>query len=134
MNEAVKFLRENPVQYLATIGKDGKPKIRPFQFMIEEDGKIFFCTSNQKEVYKEIKTAPYIELCVASPNNAWIRISGKVEFSDDIAVKAAIIENSQLVKSKYKTPDNPIFEIFYLKDASAVIADFSGQPPKQYQI
>ncbi|MDO4268954.1 MAG: pyridoxamine 5'-phosphate oxidase, partial [Eubacteriales bacterium] len=24
MNEVVKFLQENPVQYLATIGRDGK--------------------------------------------------------------------------------------------------------------
>lgn len=26
MNEVVKFLQENPVQYLATIGRDGKAK------------------------------------------------------------------------------------------------------------
>ena len=30
MNEVVKFLRENPVQYLATVGRDGKAKCRPF--------------------------------------------------------------------------------------------------------
>ena len=28
MNEAVKFLTENPVQYLATVGRDGKGKCR----------------------------------------------------------------------------------------------------------
>ena len=30
MNEVVKFLQENPVQYLATVGRDGKAKCRPF--------------------------------------------------------------------------------------------------------
>ena len=30
--------------------------------------------------------------------------------------------------------DNPIFEVFYLKDAHAVIADFSGNPPKEYNL
>jgi uncharacterized pyridoxamine 5'-phosphate oxidase family protein len=49
-------------------------------------------------------------------------------------VKTTIIEHNPLVKSIYKTPDNPIFEIFYLDDAKAVIADFSGQPPKQYNL
>lgn len=132
MNEAVKFLNDNPVQYLGTTDKEGNPKVRPFQFMLEKDGKLFFCTSNQKEVYSEIKNNPSIELCVSSPSFAWIRLSGKAVFSNDINVKTAIIEQSPLVKSIYKTPDNPLFEIFYLENAKAVIADFSGQPPKEY--
>lgn len=134
MNEVVKFLNENPVQFLATIGKDGKPKVRPFQFMIEKDGKLFFCTSNGKDVYQEVKGNPYIELSVSSPSFAWLRLSGKVVFSQDKDVKAAIIEHSPLVKSIYKTPDNPIFEIFYLDEVEAVIADFSGNPPKKYSL
>ena len=35
MNEVVKFLQENPVQYLATVGRDGKAKCRPFMFCFE---------------------------------------------------------------------------------------------------
>ena len=38
MNEVVKFLQENPVQYLATVGRDGKAKCRPFMFCFEQDG------------------------------------------------------------------------------------------------
>lgn len=132
MNEVVKFLNENPVQYLGTTDKAGKPKVRPFQFMLEKGGKLYFCTSNQKEVYAEIKNNSYIELCTSSPNFAWVRLSGKVVFSDDINTKAVVIEHSPLVKSIYKTPYNPHFEIFYLENAKAVIADFSGQPPKEY--
>lgn len=134
MNEVVKFLKENPVQYLATTDKDGCPKVRPFQFMLEKDGKLFFCTSNQKPVYREIKNNPNIELCVSSPNSAWVRLSGKVVFSKDLEVKTKIIESNPLVKSLYKTPDNPTFEIFYLENAKATIADFSGQPPKEYKL
>jgi uncharacterized pyridoxamine 5'-phosphate oxidase family protein len=39
MNKVVKFLTENPVQYLATVGRDGKAKCRPFMFCFEQDGK-----------------------------------------------------------------------------------------------
>ncbi len=53
MNEVVKFLQENPVQYLATVGRDGKAKCRPFMFSGEMDGKLWFCTNNTKEVYKD---------------------------------------------------------------------------------
>ena len=48
MNEVVKFLQENPVQYLATVGRDGKAKCRPFMFSGEMDGKLWFCTNNLK--------------------------------------------------------------------------------------
>ncbi|ETJ29366.1 NimC/NimA family protein, partial [human gut metagenome] len=35
-----------------------------------------------------------------------------------------------IVKGQYNSPDNPIFEVFYLDNAQATIADFSGNPPK----
>lgn len=134
MNEVVKFLEENPVQYIATAGLDGTPKVRPFMFMLEEGEKLYFCTSNQKPVYKQVKNNPYIEITTANPEFAWIRLSGKVVFSDDIKIKKAIIEKSEIVKSQYQTADNPTFEIFYLEEAKATIADFSGEPPKEYTL
>ncbi|MGN0564463.1 MAG: pyridoxamine 5'-phosphate oxidase, partial [Candidatus Heritagella sp.] len=30
MKRVIQFLQENPVQYLATVGRDGKAKCRPF--------------------------------------------------------------------------------------------------------
>ena len=52
MSKAVEFLNENPIQYLATVGRDGKAKCRPFMFAGEVDGKLWFCTNNTKDVYK----------------------------------------------------------------------------------
>jgi uncharacterized pyridoxamine 5'-phosphate oxidase family protein len=132
MKDVVRFLTENPVQYLATVGLDGRPKVRPFQFMLEEGGRLYFCTSNKKEVFSEIKGQPYVELSTASKKPAWIRLSGRVVFSKDPAIKKKIIEGNDLVRSVYRTADNPVFEIFYLEKAKAVIADFSGNPPKEY--
>jgi len=39
-----------------------------------------------------------------------------------------------IVQGQYETADNPIFEVFYLVDAHAVIADFSGNPPQEYSL
>ncbi|MDO4536323.1 MAG: pyridoxamine 5'-phosphate oxidase family protein [Clostridium perfringens] len=134
MNEVIKFLEENSVQYFSTIGLDNKPKVRPFQFMLEDGGKLYFCTNSEKDVFKQIENNPYVEVCVASPKFAWIRLSGKVNFSNDMDIKKKIIESSPLVKSLYKSADNPIFEIFYLEEAKAVIADFSGNAPKEFNL
>ena len=51
MQEVIQFLQENPVQYLATVGRDGRAKCRPFMFSGELDGKLWFCTDHTKEVY-----------------------------------------------------------------------------------
>lgn len=134
MNDVVNFLMKNPVLYLATTANNGNPKVRPFQFMLEKDGRLYFCTSNQKPVYEEMKNNPNIELCISSPDYSWIRLSGKVIFLDDLNIKGEIISGNPLVKSIYKTPDNPIFELFYLENVKATLSDFSGQPPKEYTL
>lgn len=134
MNEVIQFLKENPVQYVATVGLDERPKVRPFQFMLEKDDKLYFCTSNEKPVFREMQKNPYVEICTSSPKFAWIRLNGRAVFSSDRKIKEEILESSGLVKSIYKTIDNPTFEIFYLEEAKAIIADFSGNPPKEYKL
>ena len=132
MKEVVEFLQANPVQYLATVGRDEKAKCRPFMFCFEKEGKLWFCTNHTKEVYKDMQENPYIEISVSSPEYAWIRLSGKAVFENNIEVKEGCMTNP-IVKGQYQTADNPIFEVFYLEEAKAVIADFSGNPPKTYQ-
>ncbi|MDL2280660.1 pyridoxamine 5'-phosphate oxidase family protein [Selenomonadales bacterium OttesenSCG-928-I06] len=132
MKEIMDFLKGTTVQYLATIGLDGKPKVRPFQYMFEKDGKLWFCTSNKKIVYAEIKQQPYVEFSACNPDLAWLRLSGKVVFKDDMDIKNKIIEDSEFVRSIYRTGYNPEFEVFYLEEGKAVINDFSGKPSKEY--
>ncbi|MFR1258794.1 MAG: pyridoxamine 5'-phosphate oxidase family protein [Clostridium sp.] len=48
MNKVIEFLKENPVQYLATVGRDGKAKCRPFMFAGEMDGKLWFAQITQR--------------------------------------------------------------------------------------
>lgn len=131
MKKVVEFLKANPVQYLATVGRDGKAKVRPFMFLFEQDGKLWFCTNNQKDVYKDMMANPEIEVCVSDPTYAWIRIHGKAVFKDNKAVKEGAMGNP-IVKGQYQTADNPIFEVFYIENAHGAIADFSGNPPYEF--
>lgn len=71
MKKIVEFLNANPVQYLATVGRDGKAKCRPFMFSGVMDGKLWFCTNNQKDVYLDMQENPEIEISVSSPEYAW---------------------------------------------------------------
>ena len=44
-----------------------------------------------------------------------------------------MIDANELVKALYESGDNPVFEV-YTVSGKATIADFSGEPPKTYEI
>lgn len=131
MKKVTEFLNENPVQYLATVGRDGKAKCRPFMFAGELDGRLWFCTNNTKEVYKDMQANPEIEISVSSPSYAWLRLHGKAVFENNMAAKEMCMQNP-IVKGQYDSADNPIFEVFYLEEPHGVIADFSGELPYEF--
>lgn len=57
MKEVLKFLIKNKVFYLATSSGD-LPHVRPMGFVMEHDGKLAFCTSNQKAMFKQLTANP----------------------------------------------------------------------------
>lgn len=129
MQEVEKFLEENRMGSLATI-ENGRPRVRPWGFMMVEDGKYYFCTANNKNVYSQLKETPVIEFTSTSKDMVTVRLSGEVIFTNDLSLKEKVLENSPQVKSIYQSADNPIFEIFYVEHGEVIISDFSGQPSR----
>ena len=92
------------------------------QYMVLEDGKLWFCTNSKKEVYAELQANPCIELCGCKlekneMHTPWIRFSAEVMFEERQDIRDAIIEKSAIVNALYKNMrDNPIFKVFYLKN------------------
>ena len=122
LRDLANYLDNIGIQFLATIGLDGKPKVRPMQYMVLEDDKLWFCTNSKKEVFAELQANPSVELCGCKLekdeiHTPWIRFSAEVVFEEKQSIRDAIIEKSAIVNALYKTMrDNPIFKVFYLKD------------------
>ena len=133
MKEIFDFLKKNPTGGFATIN-DNKPSVRPFQFMLEENRKIIFSTSNKKNVYKEMHKNPHVSFTSIGTNTKYIRIDGKVKFINDVSLKNKVLESNQIVKSIYKSGSNPDFEIFYFKNGKIILADLLGNPSKEFTI
>lgn len=128
-NKILTILKENPNGYLATLEYD-KPRVRPFGLILEEKGKLYFCTNSKKEVYKQLVLSPYIEYACTTKDFVTIRISGKIFFCEDYEMKEKVLNVYETVKAGYKSADNPIFKVFYLKHGCITISDFSSQVPK----
>lgn len=125
MNEVLKFLTDNPTFYIATV--DGnKPRVRPFGFVMEYEGKLWFCTNNQKNVYKQLKANPYFEVSTASPDGKWIRLRGKAVFNSTPAAKAKALEVMPSLANMYSVDDS-IFEVFYVDEGEATFCSMTGE-------
>ena len=131
LRDVANYLDNVGIQFLATIGLDGKPKVRPMQYMVLEDGKLWFCTNSKKEVYAELQANPCIELCGCKlekdeMHTPWIRFSAEVVFEERQDIRDAVIDKSAIVNALYKTMrDNPIFKVFYLKDIDGWMTNLS---------
>lgn len=120
IEQVARYLDNVGLQFMATIGLDGKPKVRPMQYMVLDDGKLWFCTNSKKSVYAELQANPLVELCGCKlqpdeMQTPWIRFSAQAVFEERQDIRDAIIEKSAIVNTLYKNMrDNPIFKVFYL--------------------
>ncbi|GAB6393472.1 MAG: pyridoxamine 5'-phosphate oxidase [Treponematales bacterium] len=126
-------LKANPNGVLAT--RDGQGvRTRVFQYLFAEGSKVYFCTSSEKPVFAQIKANPQVSFCTYPADfNPVLSVNGKAVFTDDLALKARALDENPGIKGIYKTPDNPVFKIFYI--AVEEIETFSfAEGPKSYKV
>ncbi len=124
MNEVFEFLNECGVFFVSTV--DGiQPKVRPFSFVMEYEGKICFATNNKKPFYAQLMSNPNIEISGAAKDARWLRLSGKAVFCTTKEAKAQALELEPMLKHMYSVEDE-IFEIFYLENAVANFCSMNG--------
>lgn len=121
------FFKPGTTVNIATVD-EGLPRVRPFQYQFESDGKLFFCTAKTKDVYKQLIKNPAVEFVATSSEYVTMRVSGKVTLSDDKNLKEKILSGNELIKSIYQTAENPVFTLFYLDHGDVKISTMTGEP------
>lgn len=127
------ILKTNPNGVLATQEK-GKIKTRVFQYLFSDENKVYFCTSNEKPVYKQIKENPNVSFCTFSSDFAPVlSVNGKAVFVSDMALKTRTLDENPEIKGIYNTPENPVFELFYI-DTEEIETFSFVEGPKTYTV
>ena len=137
MSEIIDFLAKCQTFYVSTVDESNKPKVRPFGFVMEWNGKPAFSTGTIKKVYSQLQNNPNIEICAYMPDSMqWMRVSGTVKFTDDMAAKRKILEAMPFLKEFYKSEDNPVLACFYLDEGEASFYSFASmsEPEKTIKI
>ena len=79
IDDVSEFTNINPLCYLATVEGD-QPRVRAFAMWYAADKGFYFHTSTVKDVYRQIKAHPKVEVCFyATQSGSMMRINGKAE-------------------------------------------------------
>lgn len=126
-------LKANPNGVMAT-QDNGKVKTRVFQYLFSDGNKVYFCTSNEKPVFGQIKANPYVSFCAYPANfSPVVSVNGKAIFVSDMALKTRALDENPGIKGLYNKPENPTFEIFYI-DVEEVDTFSFTEGPKTYTV
>lgn len=116
MIDLEKILRANPNGVLATRNGDGVAT-RVFQFLfMEGKNRVYFCTESDKPVYAQLTAEPNVSFCTwESDWNPVLSLNGRAVFVDDMSLKRRALDEYPLIRDIFKTPDNPVFKMFYIE-------------------
>ena len=125
MQQALQFLQDHNEIAFATC-EGNLPKIRMFQIMKQEGMVLYFFTSAEKAVWKEIMQNPNVEV-LAYADNISIRCSGMVNFDVEDDVKRWIYEHNPVLSRLYTSYDQLVY--FCLPIAEMDYFDLTPTPP-----
>ena len=125
LQTALQFLTEHNEIAFATC-EGNLPKIRVFQIMRQEGTRLFFATSAQKEVFRQLQVNPNVEI-LASADKVSVRCVGMVNFDVPDEIQRWIYDNNEVLSRLYTSYDKLAY--FCLPIAEMNYYDLRPTPP-----
>lgn len=127
MDEVLKFLKDNPTYYLATVDAEGNPQVRPFGTITKYDGRLIIQTGNVKDCFKQMAAHPRIAICTMSPEHTWLRINADAVVLDSMEARQAALDDHPSLKNMYAADDGNC-EVLALENVTARFCSFTSEP------
>ena len=97
-----------------------QPRVRPFTSWFADASGFYFHTSESKSVCKQLHKNTRIEVCFITPKKDLVmRISGSLEFLNDIALKTRLLEERSFLKNLIKGPEDTNLAIIRIPHGEA---------------
>ena len=127
MNNIVQEIKKVGVFFVATREGD-QPRVRPFSSVTEFEGNVYLCCGNFKEVYKQLKSSPELELCGMYPDaTSWLRVSAIAVEDDRLEVQQAMLSDPTGPQGLYTAGDGR-FVTLRLAEVKATKYSFFAPP------
>lgn len=125
VERALAVLKQNHIFYFATVD-GGKPKVRPFGFCMEFNGKLCFGMGTHKASYAQVKANPNVEICSCGNGGEFIRISGRAVFDESREAQEKLFETEPFLKNTYNEESGLVHAVLYLEDGVCEFFDMKG--------
>ena len=125
LQEALDFLRDHNEIAFAT-SEGNLPKLRIFQIMKQEGTMLYFATSPNKAVWKELTANPNVEL-LAYADKVSVRCVGAVSFDVPDDIQQWIYDHNEVLPRLYTSYDKLAY--FSLNIAEMDYFDLRPTPP-----
>ena len=125
LQKALDFLRDHNEIAFATC-EGNLPKLRIFQIMKQEGTVLYFATSPNKAVWKELQANPNVEL-LAYADKVSVRCVGAVSFDVPDDTQQWIYDNNEVLPRLYTSYDKLAY--FSLNIAEMDYFDLRPTPP-----
>jgi len=125
MKRVYDFLKKCGTYYLATMDGD-QPRVRPFGTIALFEDKLYIQTGRSKNVSKQIKANPKIEIS-GMTGGKWIRVEATAVEDSRIEAEQHMLDEYPVLQDRYAAGDGN-HQVLYLKDATATISSFTEDP------
>ena len=127
MDKILKFLKDNPTYFLATVDADGNPQVRPFGTIAKFEDALYIQTGKVKECYKQMKAHPHCAISGMGSKGDWIRIECDLIEDERIEASEAVMADYPHLSSLY-APGDGNCTVFRLENISATLYSFTADP------
>ena len=122
MEKIYEFLKNCETYYLAT-SDSGQPRVRPFGTIDLFEGKLYIQTGKVKEVSRQMKADPRIEIC-GMDGGRWIRVTAKAVLDERVEAQKHMLDAYPSLQKMYHPGDGNT-EVFRLEEGTARICSFT---------
>lgn len=129
VTETVNFVKKCDCYFISTLDENEQPRVRPFGLIFEDNGKVIIGMGSYKDVYKQIKAHPRIEICAFNKaEGKWIRLNGKaVEDTKPEYIEKGF-EMFPNLRDVYNEKTGLKMALFYLDELHSTMYSFGGEP------
>lgn len=121
MKDFINFANENPICFLATAEGD-QPRVRALGFWYADETGFYFQTGAAKDLFRQLQSNPKTEVCFFRQEplaGAVLRVSGSVEFLDDIQLKKKVMKERPFLKDLGLSANSPELVVFRISHGEA---------------
>lgn len=123
MSKTVDFLNNSKVFYHASVDRK-EARVRPINSVIAYKEKIYFETSNKKEMYQQMLKNPSISVS-GMVGSKWIRITGNAVMDESEDAKDVFFSEIPSLKSVYTREE---LVPYYITDMKSIVYGFGTEP------